>query len=153
MGMTRGRALSYLDGQFNTGPAPLQGEAGVSTIDDEPNYGAVIDDALLTLGIAYDDLATADVAADKVGDYRVLLRYYALTKFVDAFGTRLTYNVSTGGVSELVGALFQQAKSLQAEAKAQAGARGYSVGDEQGAVYRTIMLDIYEPDTSGTGDV
>jgi hypothetical protein len=153
MGMTRGRALTYLDGQFNTGPAPLQAEAGVSTIDDEPNYGAVIDDALLILGVPYDDLATAEVAADKVGDYRVLLRYYALTKFVDALGTRLTYNVSGTGVTELAGALFNQAKSLQAEAKAQAAARGYDVSNEQGAVMRTLMIDIYEPDTSGDGDV
>lgn len=73
--MNRAAALSFLVQEFGSSTAPYLTLAGVTLADSGPVAG-IIDSALLRLGTAYSDLATA--APSNALAYRATLRYEAL---------------------------------------------------------------------------
>lgn len=73
--MNRAAALAYLTAEFGASTNPYLTLAGVTIEDDGPVAG-IIDTALLRLGTAYADLATA--APTNALAYRATLRYEAL---------------------------------------------------------------------------
>ena len=145
MGMTRTQAISYLNNRYSA----YQLEAAVTPDDTASGYKDVVDDSLLKLGTAYEDLDTAEVASEFVLPYRALLRYYGLKLFDDRLGTRLSYNVSGTGVDEKLGALVAQVRTAIAMATAGLRTLGYPVeGTDEGASIHTLRLGIdgiYEP--------
>ena len=148
MGMTRLQAVSYLGNRYSA----YQTEAGVSADDTGTGYTDVIDDSLLRLGVAYENLATAEVDSTLVLAYRALLRYYSLKLFDDRLGTRLSYSVSGTGVDEKLGALVQQVRNAIAMTLGELRLLGYPVdGADEGVSVHTLRLGIngiYEPTTS-----
>ena len=147
MGMTRTQAVSYLGNRYSA----YQQEAGVTADDTGSGYKDVLDDSLLRLGVAYEDVATAEVASDLVLAYRALLRYYSLKLFDDRLGTRLSYSVSGTGVDEKLGALVQQVRAAIGMVTAELRVLGYPVdGADEGVSIHTLRLGIngiYEPTT------
>lgn len=147
MGMTRTQAVSYLGNRY----ASYQQEVGVTADDTGSGYKDVVDDSLLRLGVAYEDVATAEVASDLVLAYRALLRYYSLKLFDDRLGTRLSYSVSGTGVDEKLGALVQQVRAAIGMVTAELRVLGYPVdGADEGVSIHTLRLGIngiYEPTT------
>lgn len=73
--MNRAAAVVYLQNEFGASTNPYLTLAGVS-ITDTGAVGGIIDSALLRLGTAYGDLATA--APTNALAYRAVLRYEAL---------------------------------------------------------------------------
>ena len=73
--MNRSQALAYLVSEFGASTNPYLTLAGVALTDTGPVAG-IIDSALLRLGTAYSDLATAE-PTNTLG-YRATLRYEAL---------------------------------------------------------------------------
>jgi hypothetical protein len=74
--MNRAAALAYLTSLYGSSQAPYLELAGVPLTDTADGVGVVIDEALLAIGTAYADLATAVPTA--VMNYRAALRFYAL---------------------------------------------------------------------------
>lgn len=93
--MNRAAALAYLAGVY----AQQLTESGITATDDAANLGPVIDEALLTLGTSYDDLATATVDSADAQGYRVLLRYYGLSRILDAVMHRVDVTLGDPNVS------------------------------------------------------
>lgn len=73
--MDRAAAVVYLTNEFGASTNPYLTLAGVTIADSGP-VGGIIDSALLRLGTAYSDLATAEPANTLA--YRAVLRYEAL---------------------------------------------------------------------------
>lgn len=73
--MNRVQSLQYLTAQYGVSTSPFLVKAGIP-LTDTGALGAVIDDALLTLDVAYADLATGDPSNTR--GYRATLRYMAL---------------------------------------------------------------------------
>lgn len=73
--MNRAAATTYLTTMYGASTSPYLVMAGIA-LTDTGTLATVIDDALLALGTAYGDLATA--APSNVRGYRATLRYMAL---------------------------------------------------------------------------
>lgn len=96
MAMTRADSADYLAGTL----AQLLTDAGLDDSDDPGGLKEIIDDALLMVGTAYDDLATATVASADVLGYRAVLRYAGLLRTYDAILNRVDIQASTPSVSK-----------------------------------------------------
>lgn len=148
MGMTRANAVTFLHGQF---AAIEQATDPISTGDDDPltGYGSAIDDALLRLGVSYDDLATAEVSGDyrQVDGYRRLLRFYALTLLHSRLTAKPTYNPSTGGVTEAYSNRLKQVETALGAAAQAAATAGYPVSTGGATRMHEVSVDIYDPIT------
>jgi hypothetical protein len=140
MGMTRTDALQLLGGIY----AQQLTESGLTATDDAANLGPVIDDALLTLGTSYDDLATAEVAAADVRGYRVLLEYFGLHRILNAVQHRVNISGGNPSASKSAGDYPERlAKRLDALRKE---AANYGLSDGPTWQAPTSMnFDIFEP--------
>lgn len=142
MAMTRDDAIEYVADVLG----PLLTEAGISA--DSAGLGSVLDDALLLVGTAYGDLATAEIDDSDVIGFRAVLRYSALLKAQDALLNRVNTSVSLGTPS--VSKSTQSAQIVQSLAaridKAKAEAAPYltaTAGDSWQAP-GTLALNTYE---------
>lgn len=147
MPVTRAAAITFLGGALSQQLV----ESGLTATDDDANMKPVIDDALLSIGAAYADLATATAADADAYGYRVLLRYYGLTRILDAVLNRVDVTMSDPQISkrrsQMVDALQQRIASLAGEAANYGAVTGPTW---QPAV--SINLDYLEPDLSAVGD-
>lgn len=147
MPVTRQNAITFLGGVL----AQQLVESGLTATDDAANMGSVIDDALLTLGVANANLAAAQVADTGALGYRVLLRYFGLIRILDAVLNRVDVTMSDPQIgkrrSQLAAALQTRIVALAAEAANYGAVTGQPW---QPAV--SINLDYVEPDRSVTGD-
>jgi len=87
--MSRAAALAFLDATY----AEQFDAAGIVATDTGTTLGPVIDEAALALGTDYGDLATVAVANADVGTYRLALRYFGLSRILEAVrrsGTDIT---------------------------------------------------------------
>jgi hypothetical protein len=74
--MNRSAALTYLTALYGASTSPYLTLTGIALTDTDDGLKAVIDDALLAVGTAYADLATAQPSDTR--QYRAALRFYAL---------------------------------------------------------------------------
>lgn len=140
MSVSRQAALSFLGGIY----AQQIAEAGLVVVDDAANFGPAIDEALLTLGTAYDDLATAEVESSDVVGYRALLRYFGLSRILDAVLERVNVRLGDPNVSK---DRRQYVENLQKRLETLA-AQAANYGLTSGPTWQSptsINLDIYEP--------
>lgn len=147
MPMTRPNALSYLIGQYATGPDPLQAATGTTPDDTDTGYGPAIDEALLALGTDYDALPVATVDNSKVGTFRAMLRFQALALFARRVTTDKNYNPGAGGATTInKGITLQQ---IREDMEREAGLlRGYGITVSVPATFRPAVIselsaDIY----------
>ncbi len=89
MSMTRANAHTYLSTQL----ASALTEVGADLVSPT-SLDVVIDDALLMVGTAASDLATAEVADSKVFGYRRVLRYVGLQYVYDQALTRVDISIA-----------------------------------------------------------
>lgn len=147
MGMTRLNAITFLGGALSQQLT----EAGLTATDDPANLGSVIDDALLTLGVSNAALATAEVADADARGYRVLLRYYGLTRILDAVLDRVDVTMSDPQISkrrsQMVDALQKRIEALKDEAANYGAVIGPSW-----QLPVSIDLDFLEPNLTTVGD-
>jgi hypothetical protein len=94
MSWDRADAATYLASTLSTWLT----QAGLGNEDDLEQLKEPIDDALLLMGVAEDDLVTATIS-DTFG-FRKVLRYTALMRIWDAFGDRPA-SKSHGGPASL----------------------------------------------------
>ena len=94
--MSRENAADYLAGTLTQ----LLTDAGLAATDDPGALKEIIDDALLMVGTAYDDLATASVANADVLGFRKVLSYAGLLRVYDAILNRVDFNISSPGISK-----------------------------------------------------
>lgn len=94
--MDRSAAADYLAGTL----AQLLTDAGLDATDDPGALAEIIDDALLMVGTAYDDLATATVASSDALGFRKVLSYAGLLRLYDAILNRVDITLSTPSVSK-----------------------------------------------------
>lgn len=138
--MTRANALSFLAGIY----AQQLTEAGLSAIDDAASLGPVIDEALLTLGTSYDDLATATVASADVRGYRVLLRYFGLSRIYVSVLHRVNISGGNPSASKSAGDYPKELRAALDVLAKEAANYGLVIGSSWQAP-TSIGLDIYEP--------
>ena len=93
--MNRTAAVEYLTGQYGSGANNLLALADVGLTDESGGLKEIIDDALLMMGTAYGDLATAQ-PGDAVG-YRAALRYVALTRIIAGLNAKTQQGVVQAG--------------------------------------------------------
>jgi hypothetical protein len=137
--MNRSAAAAYLARRFKK----LAIQVGQDDLTDNADgFGYAIDSALRKLGYAESDLASADVT-DKITDYQVLLRYYALDQFEADVTTAVDY--TTQGDQYKESTIFGAVTKLKAEAKEEALNLGYVLGDQQDFGLISLSLDILEP--------
>jgi hypothetical protein len=139
--MTRANARDFLAGVY----AQQLTEAGLTAEDNAANLGPVIDEALLVLGTSYDDLATAEVASADVQGYRALLRYFGLSRVLDAVMNRVDVTLDGPQMSkrrsQYVEALQKRLDVLAKDATNY----GLVIGPTWQAA-TTMNFDIFEPD-------
>lgn len=135
-GMDREASANYLAGSL----ANWFTETGISATDDPGSLAEIIDDALLAIGTAYEDLAAAEVISEIAG-YRKVLRYLGLLKIQSAY-IRADVSLSTPGVSKRYGSVSDGLAKAVAAAKADADPFMATTG-EWGT--GTISLDFLEP--------
>lgn len=140
-GMTRALAASFLAGVY----AQQLTEAGLLGVDNDANLKPVIDEALLTLGTAYDALATAEVSGESgIKNYRKLLRYFGLERILFAVIERVNISLSDPAIrkdrEQYVANLQKQLVVLRAEASN----AGLTVGPTWQAP-TSVGLDFLEP--------
>jgi hypothetical protein len=85
MSMTRSDAIEYLAGRLRE----LLADTGITP--DTAGLNDVVDESLLLMGVADDDLSTAQVFG-----YRRVLRWQALERFADAMTPRGNVSISAG---------------------------------------------------------
>lgn len=141
MGMNRQAALNFLGGVY----AQQLTEAGLTATDDAANLGPAIDDALLTLGTSYDDLATAEVDAADVTGYRVLLRYFGLARIHDAVVNRVDMQLDGPQMSKNRSQYVRQLAARLDDLRKEAANYGLTTGPTW-QVPTSINLDIFEPE-------
>lgn len=135
-GMDREASADYLAGSL----ANWFTETGIAATDDPGSLAEIIDDALLAIGTAYDDLATATVTDDIAG-YRKVLRYMGLLKIQSAY-IRADVSLSTPGVSKRYGSVSDGLAKAIAAAKTEADPFISTTGDWG---FGAISLDFIEP--------
>lgn len=138
--MTRANATAFVAGVY----AQQLTEAGLTAADDAANLGPVIDEALLTLGTSYDDLATAEVASADVRGYRSLLRYFGLNRIYAAVMHRVNISGGNPSASKSAGDYPKELRAALVELAKDAANYGLVVGPTWQAP-TSIGLDIYEP--------
>lgn len=131
MAFGRVDAASYLGGVL----AQWLTDAGMTAADTAGNLKEPIDDAFLAVGVAWDDLATAEVAAAGVPGLRKVLRWQGLARVLDAIGGRVDVDIAGDGGkkrSQAVVALSKRVEEARAAAApyvtAPAGWRAGAVG-------------------------
>jgi hypothetical protein len=142
MGMTRANALTYLTGQYATGPEPLQAATGTTPDDTDTGYGPAIDDALLALGTDYDSLPVTEVNGITITAYRALLRYNALALFARRVTPDTNVQPGAGSVSIGPSVLLKQIRDDMDREAVGLKALGYGP-TAQPAVFTEVSADIY----------
>jgi hypothetical protein len=148
VGMDRAASLGYLQEQHY---GPIEAVSGVTSTDNAAGYKSALDDAALTMGIAYDDLPSFEVT-DNILGFRPTLQYYALKSHSNALVAKLSYNIGSA-IQEMMSNVLKQVKEAMAIAKTEALVQGVVIVDEGGSIVDIgeLDLDIYEPAVSETG--
>src|SRR5690349_16139303 len=140
--MTRAQAAAYVSRRHYG----LLIEAGMTATDDDSNLGAVIDGALLALGVDYDDIATETVdSADADGYRKLLSREFYATVLERLKGT----DVSLDG-PQMAKRFSQRIEQVERWlAKATKDAAPYDTGNASGwQAAVSINFDILEPEVT-----
>jgi hypothetical protein len=145
MSMSRADAVTFLAGIY----AQQLTESGITATDDAANLGPVIDEALLTLGTSYDDLATAAVESADVPGYRVLLRYFGLSRIYEAVMHRVNISGGNPSASKSAGDYPKELRAALEILKVQAAQYGLVSGAGWQAV-SSISFDFLEPDATSS---
>lgn len=121
--MNRSDAALYLNSQLGA----LFTDVGVDLGEDPATALAdVIDDALLLTGVAYSDLADAEVSDADVPGFRLVLRYVGLRAVYDRAQNRVDKTINDPNVSKRSSQFVDHLKD--ALAGAQAAAEPYLSG-------------------------
>lgn len=138
--MTRSLAAAFLAGIYSQQLT----EVGLTAVDNDANVGPVIDEALLRLGTAYDDLATTEVTGDTITGYRVLLRYFGLSRILDAVQHRVNISGGNPSASKSAGDYPKELRARLADLAKEAANYGLTVGPSWQAP-TSVGLDYLEP--------
>lgn len=136
MGMTRADARTYLAATL---AEPLA-DAGLGTTDTAGALKEVIDSALLMIGTAYADLATAEITSDILG-YRAVLDYAGLKRCYDAILARVDIQLDGPQMSKNRSQAVRQMENRIKIARDAAGPY-LSTGD---FAVGTVTFDFLEP--------
>jgi hypothetical protein len=127
--MNRAAAVTYLTGLYGSGANALLSLADMTGEDTTGNLKEPIDDALLLMGTAYDDLATATVTSTIPG-YLAALRYTALRRIIAGLNAKSQQGVAQvgQGVSLDVREWIKRLQGELAAAAAEARQEGVAIG-------------------------
>lgn len=147
MGMSRTNAVTYLHQQFST----LEDLLDVPPSDSPDGYSEVITDALLLLKKAYEDSTSPTyLVTDKISDYRLLLRYFALYKFKALLATDESYAVGGANINTKRSVAFSQVNVLLQDVVNSLLALSYPVtilpsGAGKAIKLHAFTVDVFEP--------
>jgi hypothetical protein len=144
MAFDRTAALAYVQPLY----ASLATLTGQLTTDTATGYGPAIDEAFMTYGVAYSDLATATAPDVDVPAVRALLRYFSLLGFEQRLSAKVDYDVvgQSAAVTKKQSAQLAQVRQSLAEAANQAAYYGFVVTASGGTFeFGRFNLDFLEP--------
>jgi hypothetical protein len=119
----------------------------IAAADDAANWGPAIDNTLLLLGVAYEEIGSGACPAGREREGIAILRMYGLELLAERLAGNVSNDVSgaTDTIREARSNVLAQVREQWVDAVKRVEAMGYQV-ERAGAAYWDVQLDIYEPE-------